>query len=163
MKKHLLLTALAVLLIGSGAFAQITFFVTNPASLKGQYPFGRSSDTGWGHNLDTVVAQGALIVGRDSTAADSLACTTGLTNAAACAGKIVVLYRGACEFGLKALRAQQAGAIGVVIVNNVAGAPIVLGAGANGVGVTIPTLMISQETGALLRAAICAALTWMTG
>lgn len=154
MKKHLLLTALAVLLIGSGAFAQITFFVTNPASLKGQYPFGRSSDTGWGHNLDTVVAQGTLIVGRDSTAADSLACTTGLANAAACAGKIVVLYRGSCEFGVKALRAQQAGAIGVVIVNNVAGAPITLGAGANGVNVTIPTLMISQATGVLLRSAI---------
>ncbi len=154
MKKHLLLTALALLLLAGGAFAQITFFVTNPANLKGQYPFGRSSDTGWGHNLDTVVAQGTLIVGRDSTAGDSLACTTGLANAAACAGKIVVLYRGTCEFGLKALRAQEAGAIGVVIVNNVSGAPIVLGAGVNGVAVTIPTLMISLETSQLLRPAI---------
>ncbi len=153
MKKHLLLTALAVLLIGSGAFAQITFFVTNPANLKGQYPFGRSSETGWGHNLDTTVAQGTLIVGRDSTAGDSLGCNA-LVNAAACAGKIVVLYRGSCEFGLKALNAQNAGAIGVVIVNNVAGAPIVLGAGANGAAVTIPTLMISQESAALLRPAI---------
>jgi len=153
MKKHLLLTALAVLLIGSGAFAQITFFVTNPANLKGQYPFGRSSETGWGHNLDTVVAQGTLVVGRDSTAADSLGCNA-LVNAAACAGKIVVIYRGACEFGVKALNAQNAGAIGVVIINNVAGAPIILGAGANGANVTIPTLMVSQETGALLRGAI---------
>ncbi len=153
MKKHLLLTALAVLLIGSGAFAQITFFVTNPANLKGQYPFGRSSETGWGHNLDTVVAQGTLVVGRDSTAADSLGCNA-LVNAAACAGKIVVIYRGACEFGVKALNAQNAGAIGVVVINNVAGAPIILGAGANGANVTIPTLMVSQETGALLRGAI---------
>ena len=153
MKKHLLLTALAVLLIGSGAFAQITFFVTNPANLKGQYPFGRSSEVGWGHDLDTVVAQGTLVVGRDSTAADSLGCNA-LVNAAACAGKIVVIYRGACEFGVKALNAQNAGAIGVVVINNVAGAPIILGAGANGANVTIPTLMVSQETGALLRGAI---------
>lgn len=151
MKRNLLLAVALVLLTALGASAQITFFVTNPANLKGQYSFGRSAATGWGHDLDTSVAQGTLIVGRDSTAGDSLACNTQLANAAACAGKIVVLYRGSCEFGLKALRAQQAGAKGVVIVNNVAGAPITLGPGANGVNVTIPTLMISQESGALLR------------
>lgn len=150
MKKHLLMVAISCLFGIGSAYAQITFFVTNPASVKGQYPFGRSSETGWGHNLDTTVAQGTLIIGRDSTAADSLGCNA-LINPANYAGKIVVLYRGACEFGIKALNAQNAGAIGVVIVNNVAGAPIVLGAGANGANVTIPTLMISQETGNLLK------------
>ncbi len=131
--------------------AQITFFVTSPANLKGQYAFGRSSTSGWGHNLDTLVAQGTLIVGRDSSAGDSLACNTPLANAAACTGKIVVLYGGSCDFGLKALRAQQAGAIGVVVVNNSAGIPSVLVAGPNSSQVTIPTLMISQDAGSLLR------------
>jgi hypothetical protein len=131
--------------------AQITFFVTSPVNLKGQYAFGRSSATGWGHNLDTLVVQGTLIVGRDSSASDSLACNTPLANAAACAGKIVVLYSGSCDLGIKALRAQLAGAIGVVFVNDVGGIPTALRAGPNSSQVTIPTLMISRDAGSLLR------------
>jgi hypothetical protein len=65
-------------------------------------------------------------------------------------GHIALVYRGSCEFGMKALRAQQAGAIGVVIVNNVPGL-INMGGGAQGSNVTIPAVMISMEDGALIR------------
>jgi hypothetical protein len=34
------------------------------------------------------------------------------------AGRIALIDRGVCEFGLKALNAQQSGATGVVIANN---------------------------------------------
>src|SRR5690606_6986104 len=61
-----------------------------------------------------------------------------------------------CEFGTKAWNAQQAGAIGVVVVNNAPGAPIAMGAGADGPNVTIPVVMITMEAGAMLADEIAA-------
>ncbi len=40
-----------------------------------------------------------------------------LVNANEIAGKIAMIDRGTCEFGSKALRAQQAGAVAVIICN----------------------------------------------
>ena len=49
---------------------------------------------------------------------------TAFTNAAAVAGKIAVIDRGVCLFVEKAKNAQNAGAVGVLILNNVSpGAP----------------------------------------
>lgn len=65
------------------------------------------------------------------------------------AGKVAVIDRGTCSFESKVLNAQNAGAAGVVIVNNVAGAPFALGG--NNLGVTIPSVMISQSDGIVLK------------
>ena len=65
-------------------------------------------------------------------------------------GKIAVIRRGVCEFGFKILAAENAGAIAVIMVNNVAGNPIGMGAGAQGGNVTIPSIMISQSNGEAL-------------
>jgi len=72
-------------------------------------------------------------------------------------GKIALIDRGSCAFVTKALNAQAAGAIGVVIVNNVGGAgPVIMGgAGA----VTIPVLSISLEDGDILKAALGGTVT----
>lgn len=70
-----------------------------------------------------------------------------LINGASLSGKIVVLRRGECEFGVKVLAAENAGAIAVIVVNNVATAPIAMGVGAVGDQVTIPSIMISQADG----------------
>ena len=67
-------------------------------------------------------------------------------------GKIALIRRGVCEFGFKALVAQNAGAIGVVVINNVEGAPIIMAPGDFGDQVTIPILMISDVTGAAIVA-----------
>src|SRR5690606_20072141 len=68
-------------------------------------------------------------------------CTTPYVNAAQVAGKIAVVKRGNCDFGLKALNAQQAGAIGVIIFNNVGGnATAGMAAGTSGGSVTIPVV-----------------------
>jgi hypothetical protein len=69
---------------------------------------------------------------------------------AALAGKIALVYRGECEFGQKALNAQNAGADGVVIINNVPGEPLGMAAGSVGGNVEIPTVMISQNTGEII-------------
>lgn len=67
------------------------------------------------------------------------------------AGAIALLDRGSCEFGLKVLHAQQAGAIAAIVANNVAGNPITMGPGAVGNQVTIPAVMVSLDVGTLLK------------
>jgi hypothetical protein len=73
-----------------------------------------------------------------------------ITNGPALEGKVAVIRRGTCEFGLKALAAQNAGAVAVIMVNNVEGAPIVMAPGEDGAAVTIPALMVSNIVGELI-------------
>ncbi len=73
-----------------------------------------------------------------------------ITNENELSGKIVVIRRGTCEFGSKVLSAENAGAIAVIMVNNVPGGPITMGAGVDGGNVTIPSIMISQSDGEAL-------------
>ncbi|MDP2187284.1 MAG: T9SS type A sorting domain-containing protein [Sphingobacteriaceae bacterium] len=156
MKKIVLSLVMGLFAFAShNASAQVVGFVTHPVSVRGNLEIGLPA-SGWGISLDTIAVTGRLIVGRGTTvlaAGDSLACDTLLTNAAAVAGKIVVLYRGSCEFGTKALAAQRAGAIGVIIVNNAAGVAGMAGGG-NGINVTIPLVMISNADGIRLRPSI---------
>ena len=82
-----------------------------------------------------------------------------VTNSGDLAGKIALIRRGVCEFGFKALVAQNAGAIAVVVINNVEGAPIVMAGGDFGDQVTIPVLMVSDVTGAAIVAELAAGNT----
>lgn len=66
------------------------------------------------------------------------------------AGKVALIDRGTCSFESKAINAQNAGALGVIIVNNVSGTPTTLG-GTNLLGVTIPVVMISQSDGWIIK------------
>lgn len=71
-------------------------------------------------------------------------------------GKVAMVFRGplppgaACEYGLKALNAQSAGAIGVIIVTHSVGISD-MSPGEHGAEVTIPTLMIPMEIGNTLH------------
>lgn len=67
-------------------------------------------------------------------------------------GRIALIDRGTCTFRDKILRAQQAGAIAALIVNNVPGSPIA--PGGDSTGITIPSAMISLEDGNRLKAAL---------
>jgi len=69
-------------------------------------------------------------------------------------GLVALIDRGACEFGRKALYAQQAGAVAVIVCNNNADAPFSMAGGAFGDQVTIPTFMISQADCATFRDAV---------
>jgi len=67
-------------------------------------------------------------------------------------GKIAMIDRGVCGFAVKAKNAQNAGAFGVIIVNNVAGgAP---GLGGSDPTIVIPTVSLSQAQGTLLKQAV---------
>jgi len=98
-----------------------------------------------------VTADVVLVTDEGSDPDENDACEP-ITNAGALEGKIAILRRGACEFGLKALAAENAGAIAVIVVNNVEGAPIVMAGGADGEFVTIPTLMVSDAVGGAIIA-----------
>ena len=154
MKKILLFVGVlfCTLVMAVAAHAQVVGFVLNPQPIRGNYDIGIPA-SGWGISLDTVVATGRLVIGRSAggaAAGDSLACDTTLINASAIAGKIAVLYRGSCEFGVKALAAQRAGAIGLIIINH---SPGILNMAGGGVGaqVTIPLVLIGNAEGALIR------------
>jgi hypothetical protein len=71
-------------------------------------------------------------------------------------GKIAMIDRGVCGFAVKAKNAQNAGAFGVIIVNNAAGgAP---GLGGSDPTIVIPTVSLSQAQGTLLKQAVADAV-----
>lgn len=81
---------------------------------------------------------------------DPLACNS--VNSPNVFNKIALIDRGTCEFGAKCLNAQNWGAVAVLVCNNVAGNPIVMGSGVVGTSVTIPAMMLSKATCDSLKA-----------
>lgn len=96
---------------------------------------------------------GAVVAALDASNSDGPTTTDGctaLTNPAAIAGKIALIDRGVCTFVVKAKNAQNAGAVAVLIVNNVApGAPGMAGTDPT---ITIPVLSVSLDDGNAIRA-----------
>jgi minor extracellular serine protease Vpr len=66
-------------------------------------------------------------------------------------GKLAIIDRGTCTFSQKVANANAAGAIAVLIINNVAGDPIAMARTA-GFNDDLPAVMISKNNGAALRA-----------
>src|SRR4029453_7785807 len=66
-------------------------------------------------------------------------------------GKLAIIDRGSCTFSQKVANANAAGAIAVLIINNVAGDPIAMARTA-GFNDDLPAVMISKNDGAALRA-----------
>ncbi|HET8898470.1 MAG TPA: M36 family metallopeptidase [Rhodanobacteraceae bacterium] len=70
-------------------------------------------------------------------------------------GSIALVDRGTCSFKTKALNAQNAGATGMLLVNNVAGAAPGLGDDTTiTTAITIPVLSLSQADGNTVKAAL---------
>jgi minor extracellular serine protease Vpr len=73
--------------------------------------------------------------------------------AASLTGRIAVLSRGTCTFSTKIRNAQTAGAVAVVVVNNVAGDPTAMGQDGTAGQPTIPAYMASLADRTALAAA----------
>lgn len=67
-------------------------------------------------------------------------------------GSIALLERGLCTFTVKVFNAQNAGAAGVIVTNNVAGAPITMGATPPIPPIVIPAVMVTLADGDLFEA-----------
>lgn len=122
-----------------------TLTINSPAGIAGNYSVVLA---GFGGTLNSNLTADLVLVD-DGTTSPSLGCNA-ITNDLT--GKIAVIDRGTCNFSVKAYNAQNAGAIAVIVVNNVAGAPTVMGVGTNSNLVTIPCVMISQANGNLIKA-----------
>jgi hypothetical protein len=125
-----------------------------PAPVAGAYRIGTAS---FGPALGSPGVSGDVVLAVGGAAPTSDACTA-LTNGAAIAGKIALVDRGTCTFVVKALNAQAAGAIAVIVANNAAGDPPP-GLGGTDPTVAIPTIMISQPLGTAIKAQLAAAQT----
>jgi hypothetical protein len=136
------------------AFGVPNLHVNSPGSLVGNFDIGTANfgplPTAGGTTGNLVAALDPA----DAAGPSTLDGCSPLTNAADVAGNIAIINRGTCSFITKALNAQAAGAIGVIIHNNANGAPPPgLGGGPNP-SVTIPTVSVTITDGNTLRAAL---------
>lgn len=138
MKK--LLLSIGLVVATTYSFGQVICNQTSPNPTV--YSFTQPSGWGMDMTLSGNFVHDTLVV-----ASDTLGCTT-LTNSVS--GKIAVIYRGSCNFTLKVENAVAAGAVGVLIINNVATAPIPMGGTPTG-AVNVPIAMIGQANGASIR------------
>lgn len=123
-----------------------------PKSVKGPYLVGVAPGFGAQLRFKPVKGQIARVV--DQASGLGLACTPlDALNQQAVNGRIALVDRGSCAFITKVANAQAAGAIGVIIADNVAGTPPPdLGGVAS--GLSIPAVRITQADGARIKAAI---------
>lgn len=113
------------------------FEVTSPAGIAGQHP---AVEAGFGPQTFDVTAEITTTV----PANGCTAITNNLT------GKIALIDRGSCAFVDKVINAQSAGAVGVLVANNVVGFPFAMG-GTNP-SITIPSMMTTLAVGNTLKA-----------
>jgi uncharacterized repeat protein (TIGR01451 family) len=125
--------------------------ITSPAAIAGTYTVGTAS---FGPALTVAGISGAVVQALDPADGSGPSTTDGcssLTNAFAVAGKIALVDRGTCAFVAKAANAQAAGAIGLIVVNNVAGSPPP-GLGGSDPTITIPVVSVIQSDGTTIKA-----------
>jgi len=120
--------------------------ISTPVGLSGDFFAVKSA---FGPDFNDVT--GTLILVDDGSSDPTLGCG-GLTNAASINGNIAVIERGTCYFTEKVINAQNAGAIGVLMINNVDGYPIIMGG--TDTSITTPAIMISKSDGAALLTAL---------
>jgi hypothetical protein len=85
-----------------------------------------------------------LVLVEDATGDIYDACEA-IINGGNISGKIAVIRRGSCTYVDKIVAAEAEGAVAVIMVNNVGGAPVVMGGTDPGIG--IPAIMVGQTDG----------------
>lgn len=126
--------------------------VNGPASIAGNYAVGSAA---FGPALTSPGITGTVVQALDPAVPVTSPTTTDacdpLTNAAAIAGNIALVDRGTCGFVVKVKNAQNAGAIAVIVADNVAGGPPA-GLGGADPTITIPSVRISLADGNTIKA-----------
>jgi extracellular elastinolytic metalloproteinase len=119
--------------------------VTAPSPVVGTY-FGQAAG-GWGGPITTTPVVGQVAIANDGTGDATLGCEP---LQGSLSGKIVMVDRGICEFGRKALNVQNKGGVACIICN-FANSTAGMAAGDFGGQVTIPVLMMAKNDCDLLR------------
>ncbi len=118
--------------------------INSPSGIIGDYV--SILTTNFGRDITTPITKDLVLI-NDGTGVVDDGCEP-LTNASELNGKIAIVRRGSCNFTAKAKSAQDAGAIAIIIVNNVETAPFHM-AGSDA-SVTIPSVMISKKDGDII-------------
>lgn len=160
MKK--LLLSLGVVAFSGISMAQVIVSIEEPASIAGFPEFkGNNDGSSWGlaslsgtFLLDTVAVpnDGTPGVNAQGNPASATGCNA--LPAGSLTGKIAMVFRGdggspaigACGFGVKALNCQNAGAVGVIIINR-DNTTIAMNGGTEGASVNIPVVMLNLTAG----------------
>ena len=124
--------------------------INAPSNLAGYIPAVESvfSKNNKLANLGPVTGDVVLV---NDTIGTHEGCNTSINNKAL-KGKIALIDRGTCSFTLKVKNAQDAGAIAVLVANNVPDTLITMGGDDS--TITIPAVGISQQSGAAIKAAL---------
>ncbi len=131
---------------GAGSASCSSLEILSPVAIAGNKSIGFASFTpAQNYNITS-----NLILVNDGVGTLTDGCSA-YTNAAAVAGKIVVVDRGTCSFLDKTYYAQQAGASAILIVNNVTSTSPPTMSGSPGFTVTIPTFSLLLSEGSAIK------------
>lgn len=121
-----------------------------PGDVAGSYDYAAAN---FGADFSDGLPPFEIVQALDTVGLTTDACDE-IINADELVGKFALIDRNQCQFGFKALAAEQAGAIGVIVCNNEPGPAFGMNGGTVGDQVTIPALMISQADCETIRVAL---------
>ncbi len=116
--------------------------VTAPPAVAGAYSFG-TADFGPAPSNPGVTGQ--IVAATSSLATDGCSAITSSVS-----GKIALMDRGTCNFTVKVKNAQNAGAIGAIIADNIVEG--LRGMSGTDATITIPSVLVTMSDGTTLRA-----------
>ncbi len=150
----------------AGIFPELLLDVTSPAAVAGTYDV-------WGAMFGPRVQpstplSGGIAIANDGTGTTTDACEA-LVNAPEVAGKLVLVEKSSCAFDEQTKRVQDAGGLGAIIIGDAASVPppyntatfflkyfnplqVMRSSGLVGSPITIPAVLVSLETGTILKA-----------
>ncbi|RPG78887.1 MAG: T9SS C-terminal target domain-containing protein [Crocinitomicaceae bacterium TMED135] len=161
--KKILLSTFTITLCFVSAFSQIQFKIESPASIAGNVGFTTTADpgvspAGWTATpdlndtanavMDTLmfVEDGTTGLNPQGNPISQEGCFPLINDLT---GKIAVVWRNTCQFGLKILYAEQAGARAVIIINREAGL-VNMAPGDSGAICTIPAVFVENADGVVI-------------
>lgn len=130
----------------------VPHFVGPPVTVSGT-SYGAASGE-FAVVLADLTAPLAIVAGNVNGLSDACAALTGSLS-----GSIALVSRGTCAFSVKIRNAQSAGAIAVLVANNVQGDPTAMATDGTPNQPTIPAYMVSIGTGQAIRGSNGAAAT----
>jgi len=120
--------------------------ILSPEVIAGGYS---GSVATFGPEIPEIPITAEIVLVSDASNSPTLGCGA-LTNGNALQGKIALIDRGECTFVSKVQNAQNAGALAVIIANNVPNGVVQMGGTSS--TINIPVIMITQAHGNLIKA-----------
>lgn len=128
-----------------GEFDRVVARIHEPRPERNEFTFSSAFNSGWGANTNAQWWRAPALAADDGSGDPILGCGA-YENDSLMNGKIAIVRRGECQFGEKALQAQNAGALACIIINSEEGV-IQMAPGDDGDQITIPVFMIPQSQG----------------